>query len=275
MTQEKPPFRPVLETEGINNPESKPLFELAYLLAGAAGIFGLLFLGAGWIGEQVAVRLSPATERSWFGGVNFAKADGADKSHAGMQKLLEEMFPEDGKFLRVQLTCDDMVNAFAVPGGSIHVTGKLLEAVPSKGGVAFVLGHEVGHFRNRDHLRGLGRAMAGMMVANLLGFGEAPALNRELLQGLVERSFSRNQESSADAVAMEVMEKRYGSLTGAEQLFTKLKDVDGGAHRIPALLSTHPHPDSRIEVIRAKANTLKDSPELKEPHGFVGCPAKI
>ncbi len=272
MTNEKPPFQPYVEREGVSNPSSNPLVELGYLLAGVAGLFVVLFFSAGWIGEQVAVRVSPETERSWFGSANLAKLDDQVKPHPGMQKLLGELFPDDVKNLRVHLSCDDMINAFAVPGGRIHVTGKLLKAVKSKGGIAFVLGHEVGHFRQRDHLRGLGRALAGMLVVSLLGFGEAPSMNHELAQSLIERTFSRKQESGADTVAMAVMEQRFGSLSGAEELFQTLQEEEGGKHLIPALLSTHPHPESRIEVIRARAKTLKVSKALQQPHGFAGCP---
>jgi len=272
MTNEKPPFKPFVEREGISNPDSNPLIELSYLLAGVVGLFAVLFFSVGWIGEQVAVRISPATERSWFGSVDLSKLDDVLKPHPGMQKLLEELFPEDAKNLRVHLACDDMINAFAVPGGRIHVTGKLLNAVKSKGGIAFVLSHEVGHFRQRDHLRGLGRALAGMIVVSMLGFGEAPALNHELAHGLVERSFSRKQESGADEVAMATMEQRYGSLSGAEELFQTLQDEEGGTHMMPALLSTHPHPESRILVISARAAQMKVSKALQKPHGFNSCP---
>jgi Zn-dependent protease with chaperone function len=274
MTQEKPPFRPFLEQEGVNNPESKPLVELVYLLLGVLALFAVVFLGAGWIGEQVAVRISPATERSWFGELDLGKLGGVLKPHPGMQKLLEELFPEEAKLLHVHLSCEDTINAFAIPGGRILVTGKLLERVKSKGGIAFVLGHEVGHFRQRDHMRGLGRAMAGVLVTTLLGLGERPTLSHELAQGLVERTFSRRQEAGADSVAMGVLEARYGSLSGAEELFVELKEVDGGGHRVPALLSTHPHPDARIEVLRARARTLPSSPALLAPHGFAGCSAR-
>ena len=274
MDPEKPTFRPVLEQEGISNPPSNPLVELSYLLGGAVALFVAVYFSAGWIGEQVAVRISPATEKSWFGSIDLKGLDEKVKPHPGMQKLLGELFPDDAKYLHVHLACDDMINAFAVPGGRIHVTGKLLEAVPSKGGIAFVLSHEVGHFRQRDHLRGLGRAFAGLIVSTIIGFGEAPGLNSEIAQGLVERTFSRGQEAGADKVAMQVMAERYGSLNGAEELFEKLRAEEGGKqHLLPALLSTHPHPDSRIQVIRAESKMLKDSAELRKPHGFVGCPA--
>ena len=271
MTEKEPPFQPLLEQEGVNNPESKPLVELTYLLVGVVALLAVLFFGAGWIGEQIAIRISPTTERSWFGGLQLGAFDDVLKPHPGMQKLLEELFPDDAKILRVHLYCDDVVNAFAVPGGRILVSGKLLERVKSIGGIAFVLGHEVGHFRQRDHMRGLGRAMAGILVAGVLGFGDAPTLNHEIAQGLVERSFSRRQESGADEVAMAVMESRYQSLSGAEELFEQLKADDGMGHRSPALLSTHPHPDARIEDIRQRAKALADAPALRVPHGLAGC----
>src|ERR1051325_1655028 len=40
---------------------------------------------------------------------------------------------------------DPAVNAFALPGGFVYVTGGLLAHPPSEGELAAVVGHEIGH----------------------------------------------------------------------------------------------------------------------------------
>ena len=66
---------------------------------------------------------------------------------------------------RVEIDSSAAPNAMALPGGLIVVTQGLLDQVESENELAFVLGHELGHFRNRDHLRALGR---GIMISLFL-----------------------------------------------------------------------------------------------------------
>ena len=50
------------------------------------------------------------------------------------------------------------------------VTAGLLEKVESENELAFIIGHELGHFRNRDHIRGLGRGLAiGILITAVSG----------------------------------------------------------------------------------------------------------
>ena len=56
------------------------------------------------------------------------------------------------------------------------VSTGLLEQTASENELAFVVGHEIGHFRNRDHLRGLGRGVAfGLVLAALSTSGAGTA----------------------------------------------------------------------------------------------------
>ena len=46
------------------------------------------------------------------------------------------------------------MNAVALPGGNIVVFAGLLKEIKSENELAMILGHELGHFAHRDHLRG-------------------------------------------------------------------------------------------------------------------------
>ena len=52
---------------------------------------------------------------------------------------------------------DKTVNALAIPGDRVIIYQGLLTEVQSENELMMVLGHELGHFANRDHLRGLSR----------------------------------------------------------------------------------------------------------------------
>jgi Zn-dependent protease with chaperone function len=123
---------------------------------------------------------------------------------------------------------DPSPNAFALPGGWIIVTTGLLDRIRTENELAFVLGHELGHFRNRDHLRGLGRGVAWGIVSATLGLGDGAASTlARVAGGLSNRHFDRDQESDADEVGLELLEAEYGHVGGATAVFTTVLAEEG------------------------------------------------
>jgi Zn-dependent protease with chaperone function len=134
----------------------------------------------------------------------------------------------------------------------VVLTSGLLERVRSENELAFVLGHELGHFRHRDHLRGLGRELAlGVVLAGLGLSGAGPAGDLAgLAARLAERGFDRDQERAADAFGLELLAAEYGHVAGASQFFELVEAPDGG---LAAWLSTHPLGDERAASLEALA----------------------
>jgi len=156
---------------------------------------------------------------------------------------------------------DEMVNAFAAPGGAVVVTTGLLRALRSPDELAAVLAHEAGHVRRRHALRGLLRQASFQVLLGLVA-GDASALSSGLqvagaLSGL---SFSREDEREADLDAL-------GSLARAalppRALASALESIRGASPGGPELgfLSTHPSTADRVERI--------ERARLQLPHGGV------
>jgi predicted Zn-dependent protease len=142
----------------------------------------------------------------------------------------------------------------AFPGGLVAVTSGLLDQVESENELAFVLGHEIGHFRNRDHLRGIGRGMAFALVMGVLGLGgHGGAANLASLSGqLAARGFDRDQEADADRFGLELVEQEYGHVAGALDFFERLPDPEASMGKeIVQYLATHPLSEDRIEALHA------------------------
>ena len=147
-------------------------------------------------------------------------------------------------------------NALAFPGGLVVVTSGLLEQVESENELAFVLGHEIGHFRHRDHLRGIGRGVAFALVMGALGLGgSGGAAQLAALSGqLAARGFDRDQESDADRFGLALVQQEYGHVAGAWEFFQRLPDLDGSVEKeIVHYLATHPLSEERIEALHALA----------------------
>ena len=151
---------------------------------------------------------------------------------------------------------DDVVNAFAVPGGHLWVYSGLIRFLESEDQLAGVLGHEIAHADRRHSTEQLTKRY-GVSVLLELAFGDDPNLAAEIAAGLVDLSFSRTQESEADDYSVIYLCDSVYAADGAAGFF----ELSEGGQGVPAFLSTHPNPARRIEAIHALAEELGCSTE--------------
>ena len=150
--------------------------------------------------------------------------------------------------------CKGEVNAFATVGGHVIVLGGLLEKIPHENALVMLLGHEIGHIAHRDPVKALARGVAVLtLIGVLTGFSEAGALGRSMETAglLTTLSFSRDQERAADEAGLETLRAWYGHTSGAADLFRALHDSTGAGKELPAMFSSHPGIDERIEHMSA------------------------
>lgn len=149
---------------------------------------------------------------------------------------------------RLVMVKADQPNAFAIPGGLIAVTSALVDAVGSdETAVAMILGHELGHFAHRDHLRGLGRAVVlGMLLTAVVG-SDLGVLGR-LAMNLEELRYSRRQEQQADLFGARVVLDTFGN-TGSFDRFLRQLAEEESLPPWAYMFSTHPHPEERIRAL--------------------------
>jgi predicted Zn-dependent protease len=242
-------FEPRLPRDDVNVSHIHPLREAAQLVAGAALLTGMFVLVA-FLFVDVAIRFLPATwEQRIFGAWTDALGE-TDARTERAQALVDRLaahWPENPYTLRVAVFSDDAANAFAAPGGAILVTSGLLDTAESENELAFVLGHEVGHFRGRDHLRALGRGLVVQVALRAALFGSAGGIP-SLISDLAERSFGRDQERAADAFGLELVHAEYGHVAGADDFFERLPDADADfGDEVGAWFAAHPVTEGRIE----------------------------
>ena len=72
--------------------------------------------------------------------------------------------PISNRPFHVYVTEVDDINAIALPGSNIIVFSGLLQNIQSENELVMVLGHELGHYAHKDHLRGLGRGLGISLV---------------------------------------------------------------------------------------------------------------
>ena len=253
-------YQPALPEHNDNVSHQHPVREFFVLMAGV-----LAFLLAGYwaLGLFVDVAidyLSPEQEAQLFSTVNIKWEFGEEsmpEEQAKLQGHVDSLTPclSLPYPITVSLVKSDVVNAMAVPGGKMVVFSGLLDAVSSTNGLMFILAHELGHFKNRDHLRLLGRGIVLSILAMLV-FGGDSGLS-DLLASTVNlrtAKYSQSRESQADQTALYALQCHFGHVGGATELFETLQSQESKSDfKLLHYFSTHPELQQRIDDLHQLA----------------------
>ncbi len=157
----------------------------------------------------------------------------------------------------VNLIGSKQINAFCMPGGKIaFYTGILDQLKLSDDEAAMIMGHEMAHAL-REHARErLAKTQAtsmGLSIgAQLLGLGDLGNVAAKLGTQLLALKFSREDESEADLVGLELAARSGFSPDAGATLWRKMAAASGGSSGTK-FLSTHPSGPDRIRELEANA----------------------
>ena len=235
----------------VNVTPTHPLKELAVLVGGLLAIVLGFYILLGFAVDLIAPRISIDLETKLAAPFirKFQSDTPASDKERYLQSLVDDLqhrcthLPYDFK---VHLIESETVNAAALPGGHILVFQGLLDEVTSLNSLTFILAHELGHYANRDHLRGMGRALVLLTVSVAL-LGSDNAVGDLLSRGLniTEMGFSRKQETQADDYGLDALNCVFGHVAGATAFFEKMSaDQDPG--RWGHYFASHPENRRRI-----------------------------
>jgi Zn-dependent protease with chaperone function len=152
----------------------------------------------------------------------------------------------------VELFKSDAINAFCMPGGKIGFYSGILDKLKlTDDEVAMIMGHEMAHAL-REHSRaqlaknqvtGIG---AGLL-SSILGLGEVGRTVMDYGAQLTILKFSRDDESEADLIGMDIAARGGFDPRAGITLWRKMSSASKNAP--PQWLSTHPSGSSRIRDI--------------------------
>lgn len=150
---------------------------------------------------------------------------------------------------------NELVNAFALPGGHIGVFTGLLEVAEDQDQLAAVIGHEIAHVTERHAWEDYNRALTarGAVVGATAVLG-GDNTTYDILSTAVElginRPFSRSQETEADVVGLQYMASAGFDPRASVKLWKNMAAANQGAP--PEFLSTHPSSSTRITKLVAQ-----------------------
>jgi predicted Zn-dependent protease len=197
-----------------------------------------------------------------------ARAQGAlnadQQTYRRVQAITQRLIPHTTVFrpdarqwnwqVNVQTSKD--VNAYCMPGGKIMVYTGLIERLNATDAeLAAVIGHEIAHALREHSRERVSRlyaqqlALAGIAVATGAGQG-AMELANQIAQVTFTLPHSREQESEADGIGLELMARAGYDPNASVSLWEKMSKAGGGGP--PEFLSTHPSGETRIRELQAK-----------------------
>lgn len=144
------------------------------------------------------------------------------------------------------------VNAFALPGGQVFITSALYNRLKTRGQLAGVLGHEVGHVLMRHGAQRLAKQKLtqGLVgAAGVAGGSNNSAYMAKAVANMINMKYGREHELESDMWGVKLMaEANYDphALLGVMEI---LEQASGGGGQ-PEMLSTHPKPANRQAYIR-------------------------
>lgn len=160
------------------------------------------------------------------------------------------------KFTFQVLDDNRTVNAFALPGGPIFITEALLRQLKTKGQIAGVLGHEIGHVVARHSAEHIAKAqltqgLTGAAVLATYNPDDPSSRNSAMMASLIGQAinmrFGRQDELESDKLGVKFMAQSGYDPRSMIDVMAVLKKASGS--RQIEFFSTHPNPDNRVSRI--------------------------
>ncbi len=169
---------------------------------------------------------------------------------AALAKLLGAVDPGREK-IRAGVANIDMVNAVALPGGQVLLFDGLVQEAESPEELAGVLGHEVGHVRERHVMT----AMLRQFGLSILLSGANSGVTNGVF-GVASMGYSRDAEREADAYARARLAESRISPLGSAEFFERMAEEMGESEESTAVvgwIASHPSSVERATAYRADA----------------------
>jgi predicted Zn-dependent protease len=158
------------------------------------------------------------------------------------------------------------VNAFASPGGLVHITRGALGLAKNEAELAGVLGHEIGHVVRKHTVNAIRKSNAVKMGSEAAGNRSAMLsdLANRAYEMVLENNFDRGDELDADRVGVALTIKAGYAAKSLGDFLTTLNDRNKNQTERNGLFASHPETRERIGKITQQASASK-SAALVEP----------
>jgi beta-barrel assembly-enhancing protease len=208
----------------------------------------------GW--EQ---EIGEAARRQFLENQSIVEGGPAVEAVNEITRRLVESIPHTPYQFQVTVVRNNVVNAFALPGGYVIVYTGLMKTATGPDEVAGVLSHELNHVLLRHALKRVVKNVGFVAIVTIVAGGQEAVMRllRRLIIELTTLRFSREQEMEADLSGLRLLQQAKVSPAGLIVFFERLSSREQPAVE---LLSTHPMSTARAERLKSEAAALGPPP---------------
>lgn len=189
-----------------------------------------------------------------------------ERARANVEQVGERLLAALDKYLATQgrtnpyrrnfrftlLADPETVNAFALPGGQVFITGALYRDLETQGQLAGVLGHEIGHVIERHGNKRMAKEQMfqGLAAAGGVAGGDVnSARMAQAVAQMVSMKYGRDDELESDKWGVRLTEMAGYDPRAMIGVMEVLERASRGQSP-PEMMSTHPKPANRVAYIK-------------------------
>jgi predicted Zn-dependent protease len=200
------------------------------------------------IGEQVSLKI-----RQRFGVVQDAEVH---KYVSLVGSVLAQQTSRAGLAWTFIVLDTDGVNAFASPGGFVHITRGALGLIKNEAELAGVLGHEITHVTQKHTVNAIRKNKAVTLGASETLSDRGLLLDKIANRAyamVLENAFDRGDELEADKEAVTLTQKAGYAPSALGDFLTRLDERNKDQAERNGLFASHPETKERIDKINTAA----------------------
>ncbi|MDQ3170215.1 MAG: M48 family metalloprotease [Acidobacteriota bacterium] len=155
----------------------------------------------------------------------------------------------------------DAVNAYAAPGGIIHITRGALGLIKTEAELAGVLAHEIAHVTEKHTIKAIQKAKGIETGVDLADKGAVTDLfANKAYEMLFENAFDRGDELGADKAGVQMAGAGGYSATALTAFLQRLAERNKNVKEPNGLFASHPLIKERTDKIATEAARAKPAP---------------
>jgi predicted Zn-dependent protease len=143
----------------------------------------------------------------------------------------------------------DGVNAFAAPGGFIHVTRGALALIQNEAELADVLGHEIGHVTQKHTINAIKKSNWVAAGAQLSRQDVISQFAERAYSAVLENNFDRGDENESDRIGITLANKAGWAPTGLAAFLSRLADRNKDVKERSGVFASHPETKARLSEL--------------------------
>lgn len=152
----------------------------------------------------------------------------------------------------------DGVNAFAAPGGFVHITRGALALIANEAELAGVLGHEITHITAKHTINAIkNKKLSGAVVEAATRSNVLEFMLDAAYANLLENQYDRDDENESDQVGIRIANKVGYAPAGLGAFLTRLSDRNKDLKEPSGVFASHPETKDRVSKLAKQITSEK------------------